>query len=310
LTVRAPTAGLQPIAWRTVGQALQLRALRAKIAQQTGETASKLRVGATGNPQSSLLTVYADAKTDAEARLVANSAASVAVNFLLQSVGGATVTRSTFEHSSESWDVGTGIYVLPANRIGPTAAVTHSGAGSLEVDCVTLVTGGCGPYIRLEKEFRKGRAYSAVGWLKAQPGKRIRLVLGSTPQDVAVGATATGDSRWKRLSVTWVPQRSADLAVAAFQVMSVGPSHFYIDDVDVGPQSAIAHETAPAGGVTRYETILPAETSRALGSGHTAEWAAGGAAAGLLIGAAAAAAATAASRKRARRLAAEQETLF
>jgi hypothetical protein len=309
LTVSTPTAGLQPIAWHTVGQVLRLPALRAQIAQLGGEEASSLRVGTLGDPRSSLITIYADASSGAQAQLLANSAASVAVNFLRQTVQAEPVIRSTFEQSSEAWDLGAGIYVLRPNEIRQTHGAAHGGAGSLEVACVTVVTGGCGPYLRLERRLTKGSAYLATGWVKAQPGTRIRLVLGSTPQDVAVGPIASGGAGWKQLSVTWVPQGESNLAVMAFQVMSLGRSRFAIDDVVVGPQPQVQHATRPPANVTHYETILPATSATTLDTAHTGAWAAGGAAAGLLAGVAAAAAATAA-RRRPRKRAAGQETLF
>jgi hypothetical protein len=310
LSVAAPTAGLQAIAWHTVGQALKLPALRTQIAQLGGVETAALRIGTSGDPRSSLITVYADADTGPQAELLANSAASVAVNFLRQTVGAAAVTRSTFEASTELWDIGSGIFALRPHRVDPTHAVAHSGVGSLEVNCETLVSGGCGPYLRLERAFRAGQVYSAVGWVKATPGSRIRVVLGASASDVAVGAIANGTGRWKQLSVTWIPHGSSNLAVAVFQVMSLGASRFNIDDVVVGPQAAVQRGETTLASATVYKTIAPATAASTLGSGHTAEWAAGGAAAGLLVGAAAAAAAIAAARRRSRRRGVGQETLF
>jgi hypothetical protein len=310
LTVTAPTAALQPTAWHTVGQVLKVHTVRAQIARLSGQEASKLRIGTSGDPRSSLVAIHADSSSGPAAQLVANSAASVAVNFLRQAVEGAGVTRSTFDQTSEAWDLGAGIFVLPANRIAPTRSISRRGGGSLEVNCVTVVRGGCGSYLRLERDFRKGRAYLAAGWVKARPHTRIRLVLGAGARDVAVGATTAGGRHWKRLSVTWTPKRNSGLAVSAFQVMSLGASHFNIDDVEVGPQAEIQRGAPALASVTRYETIVPASRSSALGRGHTAEWAAGGAGVGLLVGAAAAAAATAAARHGRRRRADDQESLF
>jgi hypothetical protein len=310
LSVAAPTAGLQAIAWHTVGQALKLPALRSQIAQLGGVEASALRIGTSGDPRSALITVYAEADTGPQAELLANSAASVVVNFLRQTVQAAVVSRSPFEASTELWDIGYGIFALRPLRVNATHTVAHSGVGSLEVNCETPVPGGCGPYLRLERAFRVGRSYSAVGWVKATPGTRIRLVLGASSSDVAVGSVANGTGRWEQLSVTWTPQSSSNLAVTVFQVMSLGPSHFNIDDVAVGPQAAVQRGETTSASAAAYRTIAPATASSTLGSGHTAEWAAGGAAAGLLVAAAAAAAATAAARRRSRKRGAGQETLF
>jgi hypothetical protein len=310
LSVTAQNARSQPTAWHTVEQVLKLPTVRAQVAQLGGVEASALRIGTSGDPQSSLISVYADASTARQAELLANSAASVAVNFLHQTIEAAVVTRSTFENSSESWDLGAGMFVLPPRRISPTHAVAHTGVGSLEADCVTVVAGGCGPYLRLERAFRVGRAYSAAAWVKASGGIKIRMVLGRSSQDVGVGAVASGGPGWKRLSVTWIPNRDGNLAVAVLQVMSLGASHFNVDDVEAGPRAAIQHGETAAVPVTGYKTVVPATTSSSLGSGHTPEWAAGGAAAGLLVGAAAAGAAVAASRRRGRARGRGQETLF
>jgi hypothetical protein len=232
----------------------------------------------------------------------------VAVNFLRQTIESAAVTRSSFDQSSEAWDLGSGIFLLPPNRIAPTRALAHTGAGSLEATCVTLVAGGCGPYLRLERTFRKDAAYAAAGWINAKRGTRIRLVLGSNSRDVAVGTIADGGGGWTRLSVSWIPKADANLGIAAFQVMSRGTSHFNVDDVEVGPQSAIQRGETPTH-LTGYRTIIPATEARALDSGHTAEWAAAGAGAGLLVGIASAGAA-AAARRRSRDRLARQERLF
>jgi hypothetical protein len=310
VTINAPSAGRQPVAWHTLSQVLKLDSIRERIATLTGAEASALRIGVSGDPQSSLTTVYADASSAPGAALLANTAASVAVNFLRQTIDAPEVTRSTFEHSGEAWDLGAGIYVLPPTRIQQARSPAHSGAGSLEVRCVTVVTGGCGPYLRLERTFRKGTAYQAVGWVKAQATTRIRIVLGATPQDVVVSPTVIGGTLWKRLSVTWTPQSDATLAITTFQVMSLGPSLFYIDDVSVGPRAAIKQVAKTPANPTRYETVLPATASRRLDSGRTAAWAAGGAGAGLMVGIAAAAASAAATRRRSRAQATGQETLF
>ncbi|MCW2689042.1 MAG: hypothetical protein JWR37_3932, partial [Mycobacterium sp.] len=129
------------------------------------------------------------------------------------------------------------------------------------------------------------------------------------PQDVAVGATAAGARGWKRLAVTWVPQREGTLGIVAFQVMSRGTSHFNIDDVEVGALTAIQRGAVASTNAPRYETIVPATSSSKVGGGHTGEWAAGGAAAGLVIGAAAVGAAGAARRRRDKPRP-DQETLF
>jgi hypothetical protein len=307
LTVSASASTLQPVAWHTLGQALMLPSLRAEIAHLTGEEASALRIGTLGDPQSSLITVYADGGSPSQADSLANTAVSVAVNFLRNTVDASAITRSTFEDSTDGWDVGTGIFVVPPSQIQQTHLVAHGGSASLAVTCLTA---GCGPYLLLNRTFRQATSYTAVGWVKAQPSTRIRIVLGSTPQDVAVGATISGGPGWKRLSVEWTPQHSAPQATTTFQVMSRGSSRFDIDDVEVGPRAAIQSGAARQINAGAYRTILPAAASSTLESGDTAIWAATGAGAGFLVGAAAAATGIAATRRRRRIRAADQETLF
>ena len=298
LSVNGEEAGLHTTSWHTAAQALRLAPLRTRIARLTGESASSLRVDAAGDPQSALITVVGEAATAAQAELLANSATTVTVSFLRQASQGSTVSRSGFDHSSEAWDLGSGLYVLAPRRTASTRAPAHTGAGSLEVECNTLVVGGCGPYLRLEGAFHAGVSYEASGWVDAPPATRLRLVLGSTPQDVAVGATRRGNSRWRPVSVTWSPQADHDLAVAAFQVMSVGTTRFHIDDVVIGPRSLVQRGASPAASRVRYETVLPASSAMRLYNGDTGAWAAGGAGAGLLVGAVALAAAGQARRRR------------
>ena len=299
LAVRAPTPGLQSVAWHTLVQALTLPLLRAEIAQLAGQEMSALRIGIRGDPESSLVAVYADATSAPRADSLANAAASVAVNFLREPAYASTITQSKFDNSTEGWDVGAGIFVLPANQILQTHLLAHSGSGSLAVTCLSA---GCGPYLVLARAFRRGATYTASGWVYARPSTRMRIVLGSTPQDVSVGATTSGANRWRRLSVEWTPQSEATSAVVTFQVMSSGSSRFNIDDVEVGPRAAVkpgATQTVTSkASKAQYSVVTPADVSGTLGSDDTAGWAAGGAGAGLLIGIAVAAAGTAAARRR------------
>jgi hypothetical protein len=295
LTVTAPTQGLQSVAWHTLDHALTLPSLRAEIAQLGGEEISALHVGTLGDPESSLITVYADGASPTQADSLASAAVSVAVNFLRQTVYASTVTRSTFDESTDGWDLGAGIFVLPA-QIQQTRQQGHNGPGALAATCPTS---GCGPYLVLDRTFLRGTTYTATGWVNAPPSTRMRIVLGSTPRDVAVGATLPGGTGWKRFSVEWTPQDKAPRAVVTFQVMSFGTSRFFIDDVEVGPRTAVeGHVTqnyAP-----QYRLVVPAAVSGTLSAGDTASWAAGGAGGGLFVGSAAVAAGAAATRRRKR----------
>jgi hypothetical protein len=308
LTVAASSAALQPVAWHTISQVLELSGPRRQIAHLSGIEASGLRLGTSGDPQSSLITVYGDARTAAQAELLVNSASSVAVEFLRRTFEGSSVSRSSFDHSTEGWDVGSGIYTLPPGRIAIATPPAHSGIGSLQATCDTLVVGGCGPYLRLERAFHRATPYLATGWVKVQPSTRIRMVLGATPEDVAVGPVAAGGPGWRHLSVLWTPQHETSLAVAAFQVMSLGHSTSYVDDVQVGPRASVGRAPQAAVRAAHYETIIPASSAEAREDDHTAVWAAGGAGAGLLMAFGAIAAAGAAGRIRDRRLAADRET--
>lgn len=283
----------QPVAWRTLGQVFALPEVRAAIARGSGVEPSDLRMGTLGDPRSSLITIYADGTSAGQAVRLATTATSVAINFLRQTVYPAPISRSTFDESTEGWDIGNGIFVFPPTQIQQTRAVGHGSAGALTASCAAS---GCGPYLVLERTFRRETAYQAVGWVKAASSTRLRIVLGSTPQDVAVGATVAGAGSWRRLSVTWIPQGNASRAVVTFQVMSRGASQFDVDDVEVGTREAIRTGAAQARAVQYRVVSGPAATST-LGAGDTALWAAGGAIAGLLVGAAGAAAALAAARK-------------
>jgi F0F1-type ATP synthase membrane subunit c/vacuolar-type H+-ATPase subunit K len=300
LEVKASTPALQSVAWHTLGQTLTLPLVRAEIAKLAGQELSALRVGIGGDSESSLVPVYAYATSPTQADALANATASVAVNFLRKPAYASSITRSTFDSSTDGWDVGAGIFVVPASHIAQTNLLAHSGSGSLEVTCLTA---GCGPYLVLARTFLRGTTYKASGWVKAPPGIRMRLVLGSTSQDVAVGSTASGTTRWRQFSVEWTPQSEATSAVVTFQVMSRGSSQFNIDDVEVGPRAAVKPGATPPTVTSKtseaqYSVVTPASVSATLDSNDTAVWATGGAGAGLLIGIAAAAAGAAAARRR------------
>jgi hypothetical protein len=302
LEIRASTPALQSVAWHTLGQAFTLPLVRAEIAKlagQEGQELSASRIGIRGDPESSLVSVYADAASPTQANSLANAAASVAISFLRKPAYASNITRSTFDSSTDGWDVGAGVFVVPTSHIAHTNLLAHSGSGSLEVTCLTA---GCGPYLVLARTFMRDTTYEASGWVKAPPSTRMRIVLGSTSQDVSVGATTSGTSRWRRLSVEWTPHSEASSAVVTFQVMSPGSSRFNIDDVEVGPRAAAKLGATPTdttkASKAQYSVVTSAGVSGILNSDDTAIWAAGGAGAGLLVGIAAAAAGTAAARRR------------
>jgi hypothetical protein len=297
VAVGATKPEFQPVAWHTLAQVLALADIRAAIARSAGVEPSALRIGALGDPRSSLITIYADGSSPGQADLLTSTAMAIALNFLRQTVYPAAITRSAFNESTEGWDLGNGIFVFPPTQLLQTRALGHAAAGALSVTCAVA---GCGPYLVLDRAFRRDTGYTAVGWVKAAPSTRLRIVLGSTPQDVAVGPTIAGTEGWGRLSVTWTPQSNASHAVVTFQVISRGASHFNIDDVEVGSREAIRTGASPVG-AAQYRVVSDPVVIGTLGAGDTAIWAVGGAVAGLLVGVAGAAAAAAAAARDRRR---------
>jgi hypothetical protein len=296
--VNGESASLHPTSWHTAATALRLPGVRSSIARVAGVEPHLLRVGTTGEPQSAVITVYGEGATPEQAILVANSAATATVGFLRQVAEGAISVRSGFALSSESWDLGSGVYVLRPSVTTHRRSPAHGGPGSLEVLCNSPVSGGCGPYVRIEGAFRKGETYDATGWIKAPPKSRIRLVLGSTPNDVAVGAQSESRAGWQRLAVSWIPHNQTSTAVAAFQLITLGQTRFIIDDVSVAQRKTAGRHRAGHTTSPEIETLLPATSARRHYEGSTGAWAAGGAGAGLLIGLAGVAAAEAARRRR------------
>jgi hypothetical protein len=297
LTVRAAPGESQQVAWHTLAQALDVARVRQQVAQAGGQQAPEVQVGTRGDPRSALITIYAVGETSAQAQLLANAAAFAAPTFLRETVAPPAVLRSTFEQSSEGWNLGGGLYVLPPEQARPVRTTPHTGAGALEVTCTTVVIGGCGPFLRINRAFLRDTTYETVGWVKGATKPRLRIVLGSTPRDVAVGETVHATAHWRRLAVRWIPQRDVNVARVAFQVMSRGTSRFEIDDVQVGARTAIVHATAPERRTAQYATVLPATSATLLTSHDTGAWAGGGAAGGLLVGGAAALAFVTARRR-------------
>jgi hypothetical protein len=277
----------EPVVWHTFRQALTVASVRTNVARTAGVEPSELRIGMGGDPQSSLITVYAYGDSADQADLLANTAAAAGVNFLSQSVYAPPVVTSTFDESSEGWDVGPGIFLLPPNPSQQTRALGHARPGALTAMCTNRLAGDCGPYLSIPRPFLRGVTYTAAGWVQTQPGVRIRLVLGSSAGNVAVGAISSGTSQWQRLSVQWLPRSNSSKAVAAFQVMSVGTSHLAIDDVEVGPRAVVQRSGFGARQAPHFKTVLSAESRSVLDSSKTTAWAIGGAGAGLLVGVAA-----------------------
>jgi hypothetical protein len=296
VAVAAAKPEFQPVAWRTLGQVLELAQVRAEIARSAGVEPSAVRIGTLGDARSSLITVFADGKSPSQAALIAGTATSVSLNFLRQTVYPAAIARSTFDQSTEAWDLRAGVFVFAPSQLLQTRALGHAAAGALTATCPAA---GCGPYLVVTRAFHRDTPYVAVGWVKAPRRTRLRIVLGSTPQDVAVGPTLAGTGRWRRLSVTWRPGAKASQAVVALQVISRAATRFNIDDVRVGPRDAIRRGASPVG-AAKYTVVSDPALAGTLGAGDTAAWTAGGAIAGLLVGLAGVAAALAAARTRRR----------
>jgi hypothetical protein len=306
VSVNTPSAAFQPVAWRTFAQAMQVPEVRARIAQLADVEASSVHIGTSGDPDSSLITVYATADSASQANTIVSAAVATAVSFLQQTVYPAAVTRSTFGAATEGWDTGKGIFVLPPTHQTQVPKAGRGGSGALSVSCPAA---GCGPYLVVNRLFAAGTTYLASGWVNSQPSTRMRIVLGASPRDVAVGPTIAGNSTWRHFEVRWTPSQRAFRAVTSFQVVSTSGSSFLVDDVAVGPQSAFAGEANQAPRAS-YSAIVPAMASSVRSGGHTAAWAGIGAAIGLLAGVAAVGSAmTANARRRALRAARRDATV-
>ena len=230
--------------WRTAADAALLPSvLQAAAAGDTGSERPSLqslrnRVTVVGSPGTSLLRIRARDRSPAAARALAVAVAQETVFFLRQ------VSRSnlrvddgvqgySFEAGLDGWSRGASLFNLLPTRLARRPS-GQTGEFSLRVDCAGPT--GCGPHTRPRGPFAAAARYRAAAYVRAtRPGARVRLVLGSSREDVATGAPVTlSDTRWRLLTVSWTPRANSTTAELATQTVSAGKLVMYLDGVVVG----------------------------------------------------------------------------
>lgn len=293
--VDAASPARQAVAWRTLRAAAQTAQVREAVNTAVVAGGASVSIRVTGDSESGLLSLQTEASSQPRASAAANAAAAAAVAYGEMVGGGPGAPRQfSFEGSLDGWGLGKGLFVFPPMQLALTTAVAHTGRRSLSANCLAA---GCGPFVRLEQPYRGQVAYRAMGWIRATPSTRLRLVLGSTADDVNVSRTVSVGPRWRRLEVRWTPRQDARLAITAFQLRSSGATHLNVDDVSVGPVGPTKAATPSPGVGDRYSVLAPAVSAGVL-KGKAGPWALGGAATGFLVGLAAAGAGAAAGRRR------------
>jgi hypothetical protein len=234
---------LQRARWRKAAEALRLPQVVSRTATivnlPESAVSSEGRLTARGRPEAGLFVIRARGATTDEARRLVSAATEATIEFLRLSTGttGAARTAFDFESGAQGWGVGRSAFVLPPASTRPVRGGAFAGRGLLRTRCPDARE-GCGTWVTVHRTFSPGIVYTATAWVRAVAGRvPLRLALGSSPEDVADGPTASASQGWTKIAVKWTPRALVGAAEVDVQVNGPGPATFDVDQASVrGPR--------------------------------------------------------------------------
>jgi len=240
--VESSDASDQAKIWRTFADTLELPQVGRSAARagNLGIDPSEIagRVEAVGDPRTKILRVRARADSDALAAALADAVTTQAIEFSRRAARENLVdptVHSTFdfEDGLDGFTSRT-LFTTPAEGLRQTSGGVTPGSRTLAFRCA-LPQQGCGPGTRIRATFNPGTQYMARARAVSSRGSApVRLVLGSSSTDVAVGdSTVVKRDRFTPLRVTWTPSRPATSAVVALQTTSAKRVDLRLDNVEV-----------------------------------------------------------------------------
>lgn len=266
----------------------------------------RARVTAVFSPELGSLTLRARDRTPALAVALTNALTNQAADVTrqLQIAGGrGDLVIGDFESGLGDW-AGTSQFSAKPDRVDLASNNARYGQRWMRVRCGR--TPGCGPSAALDYPFRAGVEYVASGWVRSYEPSRVALLFGSSSRDVQISQSRTLSSRWRRMTLRWVPRTDASHAEVAFLKSGDRGAVFGVDAVLISDSRASpagirggpsgveeAQSIRAARGVT---TVIPAESTGVMSS-RTLPWALGGGGAGLCVALAAIAGYRAAGRR-------------
>lgn len=276
--------------WVRAAQALTLPQVLTRASAITHQPVEFMRARLTvrGNPDTALFVINARGVSAKEALATAEGATTATIEFLRVTNGnpgaGSARTSFDFEGSAQDWGRGHSLFLLPPASTAATTGGGFRGSGFLHTRCTTT-RAGCGTWVTVARAFEPGKIYSATAWVRAPRGRvPLRLNFGSSPDDVANGATVQAPTRWRKLQVKWAPSSLVGSSELNVQVNGRGPATFDSDQaVVLGPGGKLP--TSRGLDIPdRYSLVGPAQASGRLRSDTASSALVGG-----LIGLAAAA---------------------
>jgi hypothetical protein len=232
---------LQRARWQRAAEALRLPQVVSRIAIIANRPEAAVSAGdrltARGRPETGLFVIRARDTTAKGAYDLAAAATRATSEFLRVSTGsrgpGTPRTAFDFEDGRQGWGVGRSQFLLPLTRTRGVRGAARGGQGLLRTRCSTARE-GCGTWVSIGRSFAPGNVYSATAWVRGAQGRvPLRLVLGSSPANVATGPTASVSRDWTRIAVRWAPSALVGTAELGVQVDGPGPVTFDTDQASV-----------------------------------------------------------------------------
>ncbi|HWH23660.1 MAG TPA: hypothetical protein VNW68_02080 [Candidatus Limnocylindria bacterium] len=200
-------------------------------------------------PGRQVVLVRARDTSPAAATALVNALATGAVEHVLDSSflssGGAHVLGEFEDGGLGRWGASTSAFALPPRDLRSVAGPARFGSGKLRVTCPA--TRPCGASVRVYGSFRRRSTYRAEGWVRSAAGRTgVRVVLGSSVSNHAVGDARRVSPSWRRVETSWTPTRHAVWADVIFRTTAADESPFEIDGVRLLRQSPRDAAAPPA----------------------------------------------------------------
>jgi hypothetical protein len=145
---------------------------------------------------------------------------------------------SDFEQPVTGWMAHPPLYNLPPERVTRITSGAHDGRGALRAECAAEL--GCGPWTRVERLFRAGTRYAATAYVRSPAdGGEVKMVLGSTREDVQTGDAVELSEDWQRASVSWTPARDTTIADLGVQLTEARATVLDVDSVLLPDQGSV-----------------------------------------------------------------------
>lgn len=315
---RQDEAAVRRLRWEAVADVARLPVVvkrAARTARDPGlvqDVRGRVEVG--GVPGGSVLRVRARGRAPSSAIALADAITIQTVVFFKDVnrrsfVANRQTRRFSFEGGIEGWGPAEPEFSLPPRRLDQDRTEAKVGKASLSARCGPQP--GCGPSVQVEGEYLGGTTQTARAFLRSpDEAVRVRLVLGTAPEDVGTGPTLTLSRDWTETSVRFTPKDPASAVELGVQKLTSGAAEIFVDDASLakvedevagdirtGADRREVDVRARAAAEDRY-SVMGVSTLIDRSEPRTALWALLGGGAGLVLGLTGVVAAAAARSRR------------